>query len=238
MKNHKTRFIVFGQSRSGSTLLVELLNSHPDICCDGEIFNRLALFPGFKPLQWFFRQNPGLYVRLKTRLAICPVYGFKMFFFQVYHPQPFLRWLVTNNWKIIHVQRENILQQSLSNIVATQTNYWHRRNEESNPNDSIFIDPQKLLKVLNNRILWKNREKKLIQDYEHFTISYEKNLADENNWQPAADDAFEYLGLKTAHVETTLKPTYGKPYASVISNYDELMETVKNSAFAHLLEQV
>lgn len=195
------------------------------------------LFPGFNPLQSFFRQYPELYIRLKLIQAKCPVYGFKLFFFQVYRPQHFLHWLVSNNWKIIHVQRENILQQSISNIVATKTNHWHRRDEESSSKESIFIDPENLLHVLKNRCRWKLKEEKLIQDYDHFVVTYEKHLADEKHWQTAADRAFEHLGLQPVEVVTTLKPTYKKPYAEIISNYEALMKTVKNSEFAHLLDQ-
>lgn len=31
------KFVIHGQSRSGSTLLVELINTHPDIYCDREL---------------------------------------------------------------------------------------------------------------------------------------------------------------------------------------------------------
>ncbi len=37
-----TKFVIYGQSRSGSTLLVELINTHPDVQCDGELFNEDA----------------------------------------------------------------------------------------------------------------------------------------------------------------------------------------------------
>ena len=40
-----TKFVIFGRGRSGSTLLVSLLNSNPDIHCDGEILSRKKLFP-------------------------------------------------------------------------------------------------------------------------------------------------------------------------------------------------
>jgi hypothetical protein len=38
------KFIIFSQSRSGSTLLKELLHSHPSVNCEGEI---LALSEGY-----------------------------------------------------------------------------------------------------------------------------------------------------------------------------------------------
>ena len=38
-KAGQIRFVLFGQGRTGSKLLVELLHSHPDIHCDGEVLN-------------------------------------------------------------------------------------------------------------------------------------------------------------------------------------------------------
>lgn len=237
MTNHKTKFIIFGQSRSGSTLLLDLLNSHPDICCDTEIFNKNELFPKIKPLQWFYRQNPSWLAQNKLRKSTCPVYGFKLFFFQVHHPAKFLEWLVKNDWKIIHVQRENIFRQSLSNIIALTTNHWHRRSEKSNPEKSIHVDPARLLRVLKNRSRWKLKEKNLLGNYDHITVNYERHLADKTMWQEAANEVFNYLGLPPAAVKTSLKPTYKKPYSEIIENYNELIESVKNSEFAYMLLQ-
>ncbi len=39
MKNKTSKFIIFGQGRSGSTLLKQLLDSHPEITCEGELLN-------------------------------------------------------------------------------------------------------------------------------------------------------------------------------------------------------
>ena len=36
-------FIILSRSRTGSNLLVSLLNSHPQIFCEGEIFGRLGV---------------------------------------------------------------------------------------------------------------------------------------------------------------------------------------------------
>ncbi len=39
-RSTKSKFIIFGQGRSGSTLLMELLDSHPEIKCDSELFTK------------------------------------------------------------------------------------------------------------------------------------------------------------------------------------------------------
>src|SRR3989338_1613110 len=46
----KTRFVIVNAPRTGSTMLRLMLNSHPDICCHGEVFTgdkkRLRSFVG------------------------------------------------------------------------------------------------------------------------------------------------------------------------------------------------
>ncbi|HBE17486.1 MAG TPA: hypothetical protein DEG17_03890 [Cyanobacteria bacterium UBA11149] len=39
------KFVIFGQGRTGSTLLYSLLNSHPQIHCDEEILEDRVFFP-------------------------------------------------------------------------------------------------------------------------------------------------------------------------------------------------
>ena len=120
------KFIVFGQSRSGSTLLVELLNSHPDVHCDGELFNKSEIYIRSRLLLKFFCRFPFLYIRYRLRTSFERAYGFKLFFFQVKSPEKLLKKLSRHGWKIISIRRENIIAQSLSNIIAFETNLWHR----------------------------------------------------------------------------------------------------------------
>ena len=46
------KFIIFAQGRSGSTLLVSLMNCHKEIFCDGEILNRLDYGKIYNPLKY------------------------------------------------------------------------------------------------------------------------------------------------------------------------------------------
>ncbi len=235
MKNIKTKFIIFGQSRSGSTLLLDLITKHPGIRCDNEIFNKRLLFPGFRPLQYFFRSYPQFYLNYKLHSVSNPVYGFKLFFFQVHHPEKCLRHLASRDWKMIHIHREDILQQSLSNIIALTTEHWHRKTGEDPGLDSIRVEPERLLRVLRNRTRWHEKEKHLIRNYPHRTVVYENDLMKQENWQSTADKIFDYLNICKVSVDSELKPTYQKPYQELISNYDELTSAVKKSPFAYLL---
>jgi hypothetical protein len=236
-KKPKTKFIIFGQSRTGSTLLINLLNCHPEIMAELEIFNPVTIPPLLKPLKNIIRAYPLPYANYKLRKTSQPVYGFKLLFFQVKKPDALLAQLNHNNWNFIHIHRDNIWQIALSNIMAMKTSHWHRHTGDESTTETITIKPERLLNALKTRINWKTKECEMIKPYRHLNINYEKDLKDSNNWQATADKIFDYLGLESHPVSTHMKTTYQKPYSELIENYNELFELVKNSEFAYLLPQ-
>ena len=235
MVKKKTKFIIFGQSRSGSTLLLELLNSHPDIHCEGELFNKFKLYIKSRFLLKIFRRFPQIYANYRQKKSHATVYGFKLFFFQVYFPEKFLRKLYRKGWKFIHVRRENIFNQSFSNIIAIETNYWHRYEGEEATHSTLKIPPERLLKVLKNRMRWKKKELSMMSVFDRHTVIYESDLLNEEKWQDTLIKVFKYLGVSPVAVETKLKTTDSRSLSDRVENYNELMVTLKNSEYAYLI---
>ena len=66
----KKKFIIFGWGRSGSILLVSLLDSHNKIHCDGEILHNPVL-------------SPHLQIKLCASRCHKPIYGFKLLTYQI-----------------------------------------------------------------------------------------------------------------------------------------------------------
>ena len=93
------KFIIFGQGRSGSTLLVDLLNSHPAIYCDDEILMYKVIFP-------------KTYVKARSVSSKKHVYGFKVKIYQLWHQNildshKFLFHFYKSGWKILYLKRGN-----------------------------------------------------------------------------------------------------------------------------------
>src|SRR5262245_59649309 len=84
----KTRFVIYGQSRSGSTLLVELLDSQPNVDCDNELFNEVKEFRR-RLISRLVKFCPYSYVDHKSRRCACDAYGFKFLVNQVPFPRRF-----------------------------------------------------------------------------------------------------------------------------------------------------
>lgn len=202
-----------------------------------EIYNPLVLFPKIKPLQYLVSTYPLPYANYRLWKSTKPVYGFKLFFFQVLKPEKFLWQLYRNNWKFIHLHRDNIWQIALSNIIAMKTNHWHRNTGNESTPDSVVIDPDRLFRALKNRTHWQEKENKLIEPYNHLSVNYENGLKNSDNWQLTADNIFSFLGIDGQPVTSTMKTTYQKPYSELIENYDELVRMIKDSEFAYLINE-
>ncbi len=75
----KTRFVIYGQWRTGSTLLASLLDSHPQVRCYGELFH-LQQWQGrlHSRIQGLAFRHPLAYLMTRMFLARRPVVGFKL----------------------------------------------------------------------------------------------------------------------------------------------------------------
>lgn len=131
------RFVIFGRGRSGSTALVHLMNAIPDVHCDGEILrNAVAL--------------PRASVLARCANAGTPVYGCKVLSYQILNVQPlrdrtgFIRRLHGDNFKILYLKRENLVEHAVSNIRARAFGFHSRQPGAST--QKIAIDAGELLR--------------------------------------------------------------------------------------------
>ncbi|MEQ8663066.1 MAG: hypothetical protein RLW62_19800, partial [Gammaproteobacteria bacterium] len=127
------RFVIFGDGRTGSTLLVRLLGSHPDIHCDDEILHGWCAFPAHR-------------VRDHLARTSAAAYGFKLLTYQLTdvmclpwdHARALLDWLEGAGFIIIHITRENALEHALSQIGARQRGF-HRVRGDRRERDRIVV---------------------------------------------------------------------------------------------------
>jgi LPS sulfotransferase NodH len=123
------RFVVFSAARSGTSLLVETLNKHPQIYCHGEIFH--------EQIEWHIRKEYRDAFHLSQRqtnpVGFCysilaftnnrNVVGFKIWRDQCREASIAL--LRDPAIKKIILDRENRLAQYSSGVLARQTGIWN-----------------------------------------------------------------------------------------------------------------
>ncbi|RGP38496.1 sulfotransferase [Pseudotabrizicola alkalilacus] len=142
------RFVIIGLPRSGTTYLMSLLNSHPEVSCSGEVFNPYSIIETGEA-----DYDTG---RLFTR-DTAPRYFLKDFF-ERYEAEPWKRigfkLMLGHNIRvltqlpeladmsIIYVHRNNRLAQVASYLKAMQTLNWAQTSRTREMKQKIVATPQ------------------------------------------------------------------------------------------------
>lgn len=222
------KFVIFAQDRTGSTLLVDLLNS-PQICCDGEILKERRRF--------FLR---SFLAAKSVRLRRIEIYGFSVKIKQLKDTQKvndirsFLIDLHEKGWKIIYLKRENFLRQAVSRLVADHRGY---RRYLSDPPEQLVIriDCQELLRRIKKIEFLRREEEKALSGLPYLELVYEDHLLKPECHQPTLDRIFEYFGIASVPVKTDLVKITPEKFVDFIENYDEFMKIVKDAGYARFL---
>lgn len=216
----KQRFIIYGSGRSGSTLLTSLLNSHPDVFCDGEVLSEKVIRRLHFPLP---------YIRAISKRASLngkSTYGCGLMSYQlenhlnINHCQ-FIKDLVLSGWRIIHIRRNNILNVILSILTAQQDNVWELRNSVTYNESRIYVNKKDLLFYINIHKFLHKTEDEILKEVSHYKVVYENDL-ESGQWQFVMNNIFNFLELPPKQVSSNLKKKSNKDIADRITNYAEI----------------
>lgn len=227
--NTDKKFIIFAQARTGSRLLGDLLNSHPEIHCDREIFLNKNLF------------FPELYLRRLSTRDTKKVYGCQIKLYQLTKYQnidaeKFLLSLHKNRWKIIYLERKNLLRQSISAMIAAIRKEYCDTAENPLKNSKFYIDCDELITGIEYYERQLIEEKKLLKKLPHIMLIYEDDLLTAEEHQKSLDRIFDYLGLNTVPVKTTLVKTSSDNMSNFIQNYNEVVSVVNKTKYSQFLK--
>lgn len=227
----ENQFIIFAEGRSGSTLLVNLLNSSGQIHCDLEILNRSpVLFP---------------YLYLKTMAARSTklVYGFKLLDYQlkkvqhIKNPEELLHKLHDCGYKFIYLTRRNKLFHALSKINAIQKNKFHHRiSDGENSYKRITVDVDQLIKTIDITETNTNLYQTYLAEIPHLSLSYEENLQYEELHQQTADEILNFLELTPSPVSADLIKVMPSNLQEIVENPEEIINAISQTKYACFLE--
>lgn len=224
------RFVIFGRGRSGSTLLVSLLNTHSQIHCDGEILHDWVSFP-------------------RLQIDVCasrcqrPVYGFKLLSYQIRDIQPiinsaqFLSDLHQNGYKIIYLRRRNLLTHAFSNINARKQKFHHQLSEGEIKNNKIYVNYQELIHWIEHSYQLEQYEHKMIQGLPYLSLVYEDDLLTPESQQKTANLIFNLLDIPAELVTTNFVKLMPFDLSNRIENYAELVTKLQQTPYRKFLEE-
>lgn len=227
----RTKFVIFSTGRSGSTLLLTLLNSNNDLFCDGEILKHRFLFP--------FQV-----VDIHARIPQKSIYGFKLMTHHLKDVQPeavkdaqaFLQKLVDDGYKIIYLERSNRLNQSLSMMYAILRNNWHKKKGTNASPQRMHIDMQDLMRWLDGFDELNKYEKTLLKSVPHIHLVYERDLEKHENHKNTIREVCDFLEIPLVQPNTNLRKITPKEYEHFIENVNELKQYISTTPYAIYLE--
>lgn len=224
----KTKFVIFTIGRSGSSLLVSLLKSNPQIYCVGELLGKKLL-------------SPERYIHQVARISKGNVFGFKLntYHFRVQNirdPIAFVGSLDKSGYKIISLKRDNLLRQVISHIYAMRRGKFHHTvNEGQQKQTQITIDLDELQKELDLFEGYQDLENKILSRFSHFALSYEQDLFEESRQQETVNRVSTFLDTFPAPASTNLVKTTPKELSSIIRNFSEVQIYLQNTQYAECI---
>jgi LPS sulfotransferase NodH len=220
------RFVIITAGRTGSELLVSLLDSHPRIMCDSEILFVRRAFPN---------QLIGSRAAV-ARLRGAQAYGFKLLsghigLQDVGAPAEYLRGLHEQGFRLILLERRDLLQQAISHVRAAGTRYHYRQADKITYTPTA-MDPMAIVAtmfVLEEQIAFARSN---LNDIPHLTLVYEDDLGEPGQQQRTVERVCRHLGVAPSPVTSDLVKITPRSTEALLDNFDELVTALSGTRYA------
>jgi LPS sulfotransferase NodH len=230
------RFVILFVERAGSTYLMSLLNSHPEIRCVTEKLDTIK------------QSGKGAQAQLEwTRDFLTPPFlgqnraiGFKTKEVDILDPEGFKEILTRNKTRIIQLQRKNSVKAVISTMNAKRLHdaagSWNLL-KESDRRPPMEVDLDEFESLLQVRETWDRGLETYIRNLNLPTISlfYEDLLQDEASF---ISSIFDFLGVDPHPVQgKTIKHTKDD-LREVILNFDQLRSKYLDTKYGPMFDEV
>lgn len=228
----KTYFIVLFQGRSGSTWLIEALNTHPTIIARGEVLVNLKS-NGFDGQKKWVRQYFGS-DRPRARAV-----GFKTKLVDILDPSSMAEEFRMVDCHVIHLDRRNVVKQAISWIRADAL--YARTNDHNLRKDidrlpPITIDPEDLFLRLQALEIGRANLQSFVQklDLQVLTVEYEEFLL---NPQSHFRRVQHFLNVNYHDLRSFSIKSTSDDLRVDINNFDELSLRFAGTPYLSMLEE-
>ena len=251
LTTRQRRFVILGTQRTGTILLMGLLDSHPEIASVGELFQhradyvqhsvpRYRLYVASSPknriLDLVARRSivrsylDSVFVILDT-----PVAGFKLMLDQARRFPMVLDYLKAHDFKIINIVRQNLLKTHVSRLRALETGVYMSTGKAEKVLLHVAVDSlvEELMALereyeANQRILAQ-------LSLDSISVTYESISG-----PSGASDLHRLLSFLGVDLDVRLEPRSTKitpdDLSKAIANYEEVASTLKGTAYQQFLK--
>ncbi|PYJ67714.1 MAG: hypothetical protein DME78_00580 [Verrucomicrobia bacterium] len=246
-------YMITCPARTGSTMLVHLLRSHPEICSHCEVFSpkritgitgtylkksreqadfieRLSRERDSDPIKFLYK----IVLDLQGKKAV----GFKLKHDELVLPEyKALRDEIAADldFRIIHLYRENLLRRFLSHYVVNRVTHTTLAVEgqcipEVPP---VRLDPLECERDFETTLRRDAEFRELFARHRSFSLSYEEMVARDPEKMAAL---LNFLEVSPRELTTTTKRLGNNSLRGAIANFDELSTHFAGSQFAEFFE--
>jgi len=248
-----TRFVVFTTPRTGSSLLIKTLDTHPEIFCAGELF----FFKGdiyhteYRYPFWKFPVGnkvnylinyPKIFLTLNSFLnkfyeenskASIEAKGFKLMHFQTYYTPGIFNYIKKNNIKVIVLIRKNVLRNTLSDLRARSTKVYHNNGNTATVTMPTFrVDVHELAEKM-QQIEGFNKQ------LERSTINLNRKIVyyeDFENWEETIAGILNYLTVTDMPLQPASRKLNPDKLGDMIENYAEVSRWLSENNYAQYID--
>lgn len=228
----ETRFVLFARGRSGTTLLLSMLNQHPRVEGDGEILRRRAC-------------RPHALIEQRLGQTQAPVYGFKLLSYQLRSLQThlpdrraFLEALVERGYRVLYLRRQNLLRHALSGLYAEHRNRWHQTDTDAADRPTIRVCRDDLFRWLDGSAQLRDFEQEVLDGLPYLSLTYEEHLEGSESHTDTLRRVAGWLDLAPIVPNTSLRKTTPRRLSDLATNPDDVRDWVAASPYARFLSAV
>lgn len=252
------KFILLSTQRSGSSWVIDLLNSHPEIRAMSELFlgyetesgrprwagdtNILMWIPYTAKHRQFFHRiaRYGLYFKYLNEEVFYPrpgyrAIGFKLMYDQMRQHSMLFAYIKSHRVAIVHLIRRNHLDVVLSEKASHLRKMHHMKTGGEVPPIKLTVDPAELLVALEE----KDRNlRKAQHTYAHLGLPYtELYYEDLLKDVSRINDVLDFLipNIRMVNLSSSLRKLNPIEHRNIITNYPEIRTALSETKFCSLL---
>lgn len=238
------KFLILCRSRTGSNLLVSLLQSHPQIRAFGEVFTSDNCihwgYPGYlsneilqlreqKPIQFL---NDVVY---REVLSLVSVVGFKLFYNHAQDKHQKVVWKYLQQMpdlKVIHLKRQNILKAHVSHKIAERNDQWILLdNQQEREFEPLKLDYAECLEAFEKTRAYEHDCEQFFAQSNHpiLTLNYEKL---HRKPEKTHRKLLHFLGVKQRSLTSYTNKQNSLPLKNKVANYEDLKRKFSNTVWS------
>lgn len=220
------KFLILGHERSGSNLVVDALNAHPEVTCFNELFNadpnRKVFAQAFHGRAYEDGEDPVRFldqaVYIDTNVLAV---GFKLFYTQARERPASRLWTYLTERPeifVIHLKRENLLDVFLSTKIAIRTGVWRVTEGQELPQTlpPFDVDPREAELYFNRLVAHRAWAEEQFRDHPILSVDYDELTRD---FDSVARSLFAFLGVSDATPQVRMKKMSRGVVQDQIANY-------------------